>query len=87
MFQDVFIPLWSSLSHERLVPLLADHTDNNLRPKIEVPFYNEGNILQYNRQHLNANKWQQIVQIAEGLEYLHEKLVVHGNVCPVRSFI
>ena len=84
MLNDVLVPVWSRLAHEHIVPLLVFHTSP---PKYEVPYYREGNIVDHNRRYPDTNKLHQIVQIAEGINYLHKMDAFHGNICPVRCFI
>jgi len=84
IFKDVLMPIWSLPPHERIVPLLAIcHSP----PSLKAPHNKEGNIVEYNRRHLEVNKMQQIAQIAAGLSYLHEHDIVHGNICPANVLI
>jgi len=84
MFNDVLVPIWSRLAHEHIVPLLAVHTSPL---KYAVPYYKKGNIVEHNRRYPDTNKLHQIVQIAEGINYLHEKNFAHGNICPTNILI
>jgi hypothetical protein len=86
LYRDVLVQIWSPLSHKRIVPLLGVCTNDGLLPAYEIPSYTLGNIVEYNRQCHNVNKLHQIMQIAEGLSYMHDNGVTHGNICPVRSF-
>jgi serine/threonine protein kinase len=87
MYQDKLAPIWSKLSHEHIVPLLGILLNGESLPTFEVPFYKEGNISDYNRRCPDANKLNQIKQIAAGISHMHERDVSHGNICPVRYFV
>jgi len=87
LYSDVLVQIWSPLSHECIVPLLGVCTNDGLLPAYEIPSYTLGNIVEYNRQCHNANKLHQIMQIAEGLSYMHDNGVTHGNICPANIFI
>lgn len=87
MYQNKLLPIWSSLSHEHIVPLFAIHVQGDSLPKFEVPYYKLGNIADHNRCHPDVNKIKQITQIAAGISYLHAKGINHGNICSVCIFI
>jgi serine/threonine protein kinase len=87
MYRTELMPVWSSLDHEHISPLLAIHTNDHSLPALEVPFYKEGNILDHNKRCPDVDKFEQIKQMAAGISYLHGQNVSHGNICPVRSFI
>jgi len=82
LYQDILIPLWTSLCNEHICPLLAIHIEGSFLPTIEVPHYARGNIVEHNRHHPEANKLSQITQIAAAVRYLHDKGVCHRNLCP-----
>jgi len=84
MLNDVLVPVWSQLAHERIVPLLGFHASP---PKYELPYYRKGNIVDHNRHYPDTNKLHQIVQIAEGINYLHKMDAFHGNICPTNILI
>jgi len=86
MYQDQLMPIWSSLSHKHIAPLLDIHTNDD-SPTLKVPFYNKGNILEHNNHFPDADRLNQIKQIAEGISYLHEQEVTHGNICPANILI
>lgn len=53
------------------------------------PFMEKGNIREYLRDHPEVAILPLLLQIADGLEYLHSKDVVHGDirgVCHKRCF-
>jgi len=51
-------------------------------PAIAMPWYKNGNIIDYLRHNQDANRMSLIKDIASGLVYLHSIGVVHGNVQP-----
>jgi serine/threonine protein kinase len=85
MYETRLEPMWSSLSHENIVPFLGISTDNGLLPVIEAPYYKNGNISNNHARTTAAIKLRQIMEIAAGISYLHANGVHHGNICAVRS--
>lgn len=86
MYKTILLPMWSRLSHEHVVPLLAVHTNGTNGsglPMFEVPYYKHGNIVDHNERCPGVNKLNQIMQVAAGISHLHKMDVGHGNICPV----
>jgi len=81
LFRDK-LSIWLSLSHEHFSPFIAVQTNDGSPPTLEVPYYGHGNVVDHNKRYSDANKLDQIVQIAAGISYLHGQGVYHGNLCP-----
>ncbi|KIM79301.1 hypothetical protein PILCRDRAFT_74473 [Piloderma croceum F 1598] len=79
--------MWSALSHTNIVPLLGIYTNNGPLPIIEVPYYRNGSIREYNVGANSSTKLHQSLQIAAGLSYLHKKGFHHGNICPTNIMV
>lgn len=58
---------------------MAGHTV----PAIAVPYYGNGNIVNYLHLHPSAERLDLVRQTASALVHIHSKDVVHGNICPV----
>lgn len=52
-------------------------------PAIVMPFYSNGNILQYVRRFPDVDKMHLVCLFSSAIAYLPSKGIVHGNVCPV----
>jgi len=87
MYRDVIIPIWSSLSHKHISPFFAINCTEGSMPTIEIPYYEEGNIFDYNMRFPDADKMQQITEIAAGVGYLHSRNIRHANLCPTNVLI
>jgi len=48
-------------------------------PALVLPFYGNGTIIEYVKEKDNKTKLDMVGQIAQGLDYLHEQSVVHGD--------
>ncbi|KAJ7585972.1 kinase-like domain-containing protein [Mycena floridula] len=71
--------IWSQLNHPNLLPFIGICHDIAPWPVLVSPFYKHGHILKYLLNYRNADRMQMIVSIALGLEYLHSKDIVHGD--------
>ncbi|KAJ7788432.1 kinase-like domain-containing protein [Mycena leptocephala] len=72
--------VWQALHHKYILPLIGIDRENFPSFCSVSPWMKHGTILKYlgeHRQHLNVDKL--ILQIAEGLGYLHSQNVVHGD--------
>jgi len=87
MYNDVLRPLWMSLCHENIVPVIGIYSNNHPLPSIEVPYYENGNIMDYRKRWPAADRYIQITQIAAGISYLHTNDIIHGNICPTNILV
>ncbi|KAI0933772.1 hypothetical protein AcV5_005833 [Taiwanofungus camphoratus] len=74
------IKVWARLNHPHILPFYGIVT--NLGPQLHTvsPWQDNGNILEYIQNHPNVDKMVLLLGAAEGLEYLHQQGVIHGNV-------
>ncbi|ESK87393.1 tkl tkl-ccin protein kinase [Moniliophthora roreri MCA 2997] len=72
--------LWTTFNHENILPFHGIATD--LGPSINMvsPWQEHGNALDYVKAHPGADKIQLISGAANGLAYLHDRNIVHGDV-------
>jgi len=88
MDQLMLLPMCSQLLHECISPVIAIVWDQVHLPVIVVPYYANGNIIDYNRRLGDPDKRLQILEIISGLRYLHEeKDICHGNICSTNILI
>ncbi|KAH6906242.1 hypothetical protein BKA70DRAFT_1106643 [Coprinopsis sp. MPI-PUGE-AT-0042] len=79
--------IWSQLHHPNVVPFYGiycwdNHPGTHLkRTALLSPWLDAGNIIQYLRHHPNMDKASLVLDIAQGLNYLHtsQPAIVHGD--------
>ncbi|EJD08224.1 kinase-like protein [Fomitiporia mediterranea MF3/22] len=76
------VQIWSSLDHPNVLPLLGYILEENDFPTLVSEFMENGTALRYVSQHpeidvTGINK--QILGIAEGIDYLHDKGIIHSD--------
>ncbi|KAJ7160881.1 kinase-like domain-containing protein [Mycena filopes] len=72
--------VWRSLQHRHILPFLG--IDQNNYPSslcMVSPWMEHGTILNYLKRHGRANVDELLYEIAQGLEYLHSRKIVHGD--------
>jgi serine/threonine protein kinase len=90
---------WHALNHPNITLLYGYVCDQSRTPGLVCPYYAHGDIPKYIENNPSVNKlalvgWKstkgttrstlpQISQIASGLEYMHTRSVVHGDLKPV----
>ncbi|KDQ49294.1 hypothetical protein JAAARDRAFT_51806 [Jaapia argillacea MUCL 33604] len=75
--------LWRQLDHPNVLRFLGV-CYNNIPPVLDFPallspLCENGNIVDYLRTHLEVKPLPLIIQVTDGLQYLHEKSVIHGD--------
>ncbi|KAJ7016240.1 kinase-like domain-containing protein [Mycena alexandri] len=72
--------VWSSLNHRNLLPFLGVWDEHvTPLPALISPFYQSGDLKQYLTECPTADKENIILGVASGLEYLHRRDIVHGD--------
>ncbi|EJU01860.1 kinase-like protein [Dacryopinax primogenitus] len=75
------ISIWSTLDHPNVLPFLGLSIQPGWRiPCLVSPWLTHGNVMKYLELHDDADRAELIDGVADGLKYLHEKGVVHGDV-------
>ncbi|KAJ6542648.1 kinase-like domain-containing protein [Mycena capillaripes] len=72
--------VWQTLRHEYVLPLIG--IDRETFPSsfcMVSPWMKHGTILKYLNEHGRADVDKMLLQIAEGLAYLHSMKIVHGD--------
>lgn len=78
MYRGTLTTIWSSLLHDHICPFIAINCSRGSVPTIELPYYREGNILDYNRHSPNADKIQQV-------RHAHYLLASYAHILGVAS--
>jgi len=75
--------------HENVAKLYICSFQHKYMPALVSPFYPNGNIMQYlaapNTEKTDADILLLVQGIARGLEYLHKRGIVHGDIRGVNS--
>ncbi|KAI5119291.1 hypothetical protein M0805_008206 [Coniferiporia weirii] len=74
------IYIWSGLLHRNVVQFLGFILDDDGHPLLVSEFMECGTVMRYVKDHPEHDVIHLILGIAEGLVYLHEKDVVHGDI-------
>ncbi|KIJ52447.1 hypothetical protein M422DRAFT_156722 [Sphaerobolus stellatus SS14] len=75
---------WSSLSHQNIVPFLGfsrDFTQDSEYqiPALICPWMENGTLLDYIESNPDTNRLPLISGVADGLYYLHQQMIIHGD--------
>ncbi|KAF9646903.1 kinase-like protein [Thelephora ganbajun] len=76
---------WKHISHENVVPFLG--VSDELPPFCFISPWMPNNILNYTKEHQDADRLVLLVDAACGLKYLHSKDIVHGGINPENILI
>ncbi|KAJ6485878.1 ras guanine nucleotide exchange factor domain-containing protein [Mycena sanguinolenta] len=72
--------VWKDLHHPHILPFLGIDADSfPLFLCMVSPWMMHGTVLNYLKTHCHANLDKLLYEIAQGLEYLHSRNVVHGD--------
>ncbi|KAF9442292.1 kinase-like protein [Macrolepiota fuliginosa MF-IS2] len=76
--------LWSQLEHPNILPFygkcyLVDESSSKWQACLVSPWMENGNIVKYLKDNLSRPRKPLICDVARGLQYLHQKDIVHGD--------
>ncbi|KAF8130905.1 kinase-like domain-containing protein [Mycena galopus ATCC 62051] len=71
--------VWQTLRHQYVLPLIGIDRDTFPSFCLVSPWMQHGTILRYLSEHGRADVDEMLLQIAEGLAYLHSMKIVHGD--------
>ncbi|KDQ15822.1 hypothetical protein BOTBODRAFT_65126 [Botryobasidium botryosum FD-172 SS1] len=74
------VKIWASFNHPYVLRLIGCYTEQH-GVCVVAPYMPNGNACTYIREHNNANCSKVLLQVAEGLEYIHGMGAVHGEIC------
>jgi len=73
------INLWADLKHKHILPFYGIVTDLGQQIHMVSPWQTNGDVLDYVKAHVDADRSSLIAGAAQGLEYLHSRDIIHGN--------
>ncbi|KAF8803631.1 TKL/TKL-ccin protein kinase [Phlegmacium glaucopus] len=73
------INLWADLRNNHILPFYGIVTDLGQQIHMVSPWQANGNVLDYVKAHDDADRSCLIAGAAQGLEYLHSRNIIHGN--------
>ncbi|EJD35392.1 kinase-like protein [Auricularia subglabra TFB-10046 SS5] len=74
------IDVWQRFSHDRILPFIGQCTIGSTQVALVSPFMKNGNMCEYLKENPKNNRLNLVIQVAEGLQYLHcDARVVHGD--------
>ncbi|KAJ3553608.1 hypothetical protein NP233_g12606 [Leucocoprinus birnbaumii] len=81
--------IWQRLKHPNILPFIGLLSDLNWSyvPALISPWCRNGTIREFINAQPHTNKPQLMLDIANGLRYLHEQDIVHGGVIPPNILI
>ncbi|KAF7374478.1 Kinase-like protein [Mycena sanguinolenta] len=72
--------VWKELCHPHILPFLGIEENSFPSPLCMVsPWMEHGTVLNYLKQHGHSNVDKLLYEIAQGLQYLHSRDIVHGD--------
>ncbi|RDB21515.1 Serine/threonine-protein kinase STY46 [Hypsizygus marmoreus] len=74
------INVWADLKNDHILPFYGIVTDQGQHIQMVSPWQDNGNVLDYVKKFPDANRIHLLSGAAKGLEYLHSRNVIHGNV-------
>ncbi|KAJ7818301.1 kinase-like domain-containing protein [Mycena olivaceomarginata] len=81
--------IWRHLDHPNILPFLGIALNLGLSPALISPLCASGSIMKYFQHDAKDPKTrlQMTIGVAAGLEYLHSKAIIHGNLCTKKILI
>ncbi|PSR81022.1 hypothetical protein PHLCEN_2v6553 [Hermanssonia centrifuga] len=73
------VEIWSSVKHKNVLPLYGYSHEFGPVPSLVSPYMNDGTASLYLKTHPDVNRLQICAEISNGLAYLHEQRIVHGD--------
>ncbi|TDL20285.1 kinase-like protein [Rickenella mellea] len=71
---------WAAVEHKNILPFLGYCTDLNPYICLVSPWMSNGTAIDYVKTRPDVDRVQMIIGVAEGLDFLHSKNIVHGDV-------
>jgi serine/threonine protein kinase len=71
--------IWHQLEHPNILPFLGISQDFDRSPALISPLCSNGDALNYVKTHPETDRFNLIIGICKGLQYLHSEDVIHGD--------
>ncbi|CCM03212.1 uncharacterized protein FIBRA_05336 [Fibroporia radiculosa] len=71
--------LWKQLHHTNIVPFLGVSATDTMELMFVSPWMDNGDIVSYLEKHPEVERVSKIMNIVDGLSYLHTRNIIHGD--------
>jgi len=79
--------MWSLLKHPNICHTWLLTSSTGCIPAVAMPWFDNGNIVDFIRQNISIDKLNIVKQIANAIGYIHTLGKVHGNILPSNVMI
>jgi serine/threonine protein kinase len=83
----IYVEAIQQLEHPNVLPVIGLSRDPDRGLGMVSPWMEHGNVIKYLKTSPNANRLQLISDLTNGLAYLHNKNIVHGDLSPANFLI
>ncbi|KAK2463830.1 hypothetical protein APHAL10511_004135 [Amanita phalloides] len=74
--------VWRQLDHANVLPFYGIDYGLSASPSLISPLCQHGDIVRYFKNNPNPSRFSMLLGVARGLEYLHLKNIIHGDLKP-----
>ncbi|KAI5121111.1 hypothetical protein M0805_002784 [Coniferiporia weirii] len=74
--------IWTKLDHSYILPLRGYYFEDDNYPCLVSMWMEDGTVPKYLESHTDCDLQQMVLHIAEGINYLHQRGVIHSDIKP-----
>ncbi|KAI5115271.1 hypothetical protein M0805_001505 [Coniferiporia weirii] len=79
--------IWSKLDHSYILPLRGYYFEDNHYPCLVSMWMENDTVLKYLESHTDCDLQQMVLRIAEGINYLHQRGIIHSDIKPQHNIL